>query len=202
MDLLDEGMVPDDFISNCPKASTSPRRCFSQSRNEARGHPGPEWGFDPVYGKLRPQNPPIPFSFSLTANSARSRTLKTVLERARAHGLGLPVKYRGPGTCGQCFVTARPEDCLGPVSDPERFLLSPERLARGERLACQARLRGSGAIYSLGSDEIDVSFKTGISGAFPVDAAIDRLVIPRLELLADCGRPRRGGLLPRPFIIR
>ena len=86
---------------------------------------------------------------------------KTVLEAARALGIELPSDCGGQGTCGKCRISARPEDCLGPVSDQERLVLSPEQLARGQRLACQAHIRGSGVIYSLASDQIDVSFKTG-----------------------------------------
>jgi uncharacterized 2Fe-2S/4Fe-4S cluster protein (DUF4445 family) len=113
--------------------------------------------------------------------------LQTVSEAARSHGIGIQSDCGGQGICGKCLIAADPENCLGPVSGEERAWLSPDQLARGERLACQARIRGSGVIYSLVSDQIDVSFKTGISGAFPVDAAIDRLVIPRLELPANCG---------------
>ncbi|MGO9621136.1 MAG: ASKHA domain-containing protein [Desulfobaccales bacterium] len=113
--------------------------------------------------------------------------LQTVLEAARSHGIEIQSDCGGQAICGKCLIAAHPENCLGPVSGEERSLLSPDQLARGERLACQARIRGSGVIDSLISDQIDVSFKTGISGAFPVDAAIDRLVIPGLELRANCG---------------
>ncbi len=113
--------------------------------------------------------------------------LQTVLEAARVHGIELQSDCGGQGTCGKCRITAHPGNCLGPVSGAERELLAPDQLASGERLACQAHIRGSGVIYSLASEQIDVSFKTGISGAFPADAAVARLILPRLELPANCG---------------
>jgi uncharacterized 2Fe-2S/4Fe-4S cluster protein (DUF4445 family) len=146
----------------------------------------PQCGFDP-FMETQAHAPSHSILFQPYGKLCEVEDLQTVLEAARGHGIELPSDCGGQGTCGKCLIAAHPENCLGPVSEAERSLLSPDRLARGERLACQARLKGSGVIYSLFSDQIDVSCKTGISGAFPVDAAIDRLVIPRLELPAGCG---------------
>lgn len=111
---------------------------------------------------------------------------QTVLEAASRHGVGLPSECGGQGTCGKCRISAQPRNCLAPLTEEERTLLSPEELARGERLACQARIKGSGVIYSHTADHVEVSAKTGISATFPADPAVERLSIARLELPAAC----------------
>ncbi len=146
----------------------------------------PQGGFDSFMETPAPE-PSHTILFQPYGQQGEVEDQQTVLEAARALGIEIPSDCGGQGTCGKCLIAARREDCLGPVSDQERSVLSPEQLARGQRLACQARIKGSGVIYSLASDQIDVSFKTGISGAFPADAAIERLVIPSLKLHANCG---------------
>ncbi len=137
----------------------------------------PQCGFDP-FMETQAHAPSHSILFQPYGKLCEVEDLQTVMEAARGHGIELPSDCGGQGTCGKCLIAAHPENCLGPVSEAERSWLSPDRLARGERLACQARLKGSGVIYSLFSDQIDVSCKTGISGAFPVDRPSSAWLFP------------------------
>ena len=53
-------------------------------------------------------------------------------------GLRLPAECKGRGECDTCAVRVREgATLLSGLTDAERVCLSPERLAAGERLACQ-----------------------------------------------------------------
>jgi uncharacterized 2Fe-2S/4Fe-4S cluster protein (DUF4445 family) len=111
---------------------------------------------------------------------------QTVLDAARHHGVSVQSDCGGEGSCGKCIVSAYPRESLSPVGAEERSLLSAEQVARGDRLACQARIVGPGIIDVHGSDQVDVSAKTGIAGTFPADSAVKRIVVPKLELPPLC----------------
>jgi uncharacterized 2Fe-2S/4Fe-4S cluster protein (DUF4445 family) len=61
----------------------------------------------------------------------------TLLECARQLGVGLISLCCGAGSCGRCIVQIIEGDISDPVPDEGEFL-SPEQLAKGYRLACQA----------------------------------------------------------------
>lgn len=66
-------------------------------------------------------------------------------DAAKRLGLRLPAECEGRGECDTCAVVV--EDgatLLSALTTAERERLSPERLAAGERLACQARVEHGG----------------------------------------------------------
>lgn len=66
-------------------------------------------------------------------------------EAAKRMGVRLPAECAGQGQCDTCAVII--EDgmmLLSGLTDAERERLSSERLASGERLACQTRIERSG----------------------------------------------------------
>lgn len=68
-----------------------------------------------------------------------------VWDAAKRMGVRLPAECAGKGECDTCAVIV--EDGMGVLSsltDAERERLSPERLAAGERLACQTRIERAG----------------------------------------------------------
>jgi uncharacterized 2Fe-2S/4Fe-4S cluster protein (DUF4445 family) len=64
----------------------------------------------------------------------------TLLDCARQLGVGLVNLYGGTGSCNRCIVQVVEGDVSEPVPDKGE-ILSPEQLATGYRLACQARCR-------------------------------------------------------------
>ena len=68
---------------------------------------------------------------------------QTVLGAARSLGVEIPLECGGLGQCDSCAVVIESgADGLSDLTEGERAYLSPERLAVGARLACQARLLG------------------------------------------------------------
>jgi ferredoxin len=68
-----------------------------------------------------------------------------LLDAARRLGVRLPVECGGRGQCDTCAVVIEEGATLvSALTDPERTRLSPERLAAGERLACQTRIERGG----------------------------------------------------------
>lgn len=68
-----------------------------------------------------------------------------VWDAAKRMGVRLPAECAGKGQCDTCAVII--EDgmsVLSSLTDAEREHLSPERLAAGERLACQTRIERGG----------------------------------------------------------
>ncbi|HEY5506150.1 MAG TPA: ASKHA domain-containing protein, partial [Coriobacteriia bacterium] len=79
-----------------------------------------------------------------TADVAPGTTVRAAAELA---GVDLASPCGGLGTCGRCVVSA-----TGDVEDPRRdelTLLTTEALARGTRLACQARVAGDVTVRPL-----------------------------------------------------
>jgi ferredoxin len=66
-------------------------------------------------------------------------------EAAKRLGVRLPAECEGRGECDTCAVVIEQgATLLSALTAPERERLSPERLAAGERLACQARVEHGG----------------------------------------------------------
>ena len=62
-------------------------------------------------------------------------------------GVRLPAECEGRGQCDTCAVVVEQgATLLSGLTDAERKILSPERLAAGERLACQAKIEHGGDI--------------------------------------------------------
>ena len=66
-------------------------------------------------------------------------------DAAKRLGARLPAECGGKGECDTCaVVVVEGATLLSSLTDAERRLLSPERLAEGERLACQAKIERGG----------------------------------------------------------
>jgi ferredoxin len=64
---------------------------------------------------------------------------------AKRLGVRLPADCAGRGECDTCAVVVEEgATLLSSLTDAERVRLSPERLAAGERLACQAKVERGG----------------------------------------------------------
>src|SRR4051794_7244718 len=62
-------------------------------------------------------------------------------DAAKRLGVRLPAECEGRGECDTCSVIVREgATLLSSLTNAERVRLSPERLAAGERLACQAKV--------------------------------------------------------------
>src|SRR5918912_386708 len=70
-----------------------------------------------------------------------------LLDAARRMGVRLPAECGGRGECDTCAVVVEEgATLLSGLTDAERVRLSPERLAAGERLACQAKAERGGKL--------------------------------------------------------
>jgi ferredoxin len=66
-------------------------------------------------------------------------------DAAKRLGLRLPAECEGRGECDTCAVIVREgATLLSGLTSAERARLSPERLAAGERLACQTKIERAG----------------------------------------------------------
>ncbi|HEY0079473.1 MAG TPA: 2Fe-2S iron-sulfur cluster-binding protein [Pyrinomonadaceae bacterium] len=66
-------------------------------------------------------------------------------DAAKRMGVRLPAECNGRGECDTCAVIVlEGATLLSGLTDAERERLSPERLASGERLACQAKIEHGG----------------------------------------------------------
>ena len=62
-------------------------------------------------------------------------------------GVRLPAECEGRGQCDTCAVVVEQgPTLLSGLTDAERKILSPERLASGERLSCQAKIEHGGDV--------------------------------------------------------
>ena len=62
-------------------------------------------------------------------------------------GVRLPAECEGRGECDTCaVVVSEGATLLSGLTDAERKILSPERLAAGERLSCQAKVERGGDV--------------------------------------------------------
>jgi ferredoxin len=68
-------------------------------------------------------------------------------DAAKRLGVRLPAECEGRGECDTCAVVVREgATLLSSLTNAERERLSPERLAAGERLACQAKVVRAGVL--------------------------------------------------------
>ena len=68
-------------------------------------------------------------------------------DAAKRLGVRLPAECEGRGECDTCAVIVRAgATLLSDLTNAERERLSPERLAAGERLACQAKVERGGTL--------------------------------------------------------
>jgi ferredoxin len=66
-------------------------------------------------------------------------------DAAKRLGVRLPAECEGRGECDTCAVVVEEgATLLSGLTDAERVRLSPERLAAGERLACQTKVEHAG----------------------------------------------------------
>ena len=85
--------------------------------------------------------------------SIQANADETVLDSMRRAGESLYAPCAGRGICGKCRIIARGE--LTAPADAERDHLSPDELAAGVRLACQARIAGDVTIQAAGPGPSD-----------------------------------------------
>jgi len=70
-----------------------------------------------------------------------------LLDAARRLGVRVPTECGGRGECDTCAVVVEEgATLLSSLTDAERTRLSPERLAAGERLACQSKAEVGGEL--------------------------------------------------------
>ena len=68
-------------------------------------------------------------------------------DAAKRLGVRLPAECQGRGECDTCAVIVEQgATLLSSLTEAERVRLSPERLAAGERLACQAKIEHGGEL--------------------------------------------------------
>ena len=68
-------------------------------------------------------------------------------DAAKRLGVRLPAECQGRGECDTCAVNVEQGmELLSALTDAEREHLSPERLAAGERLACQTKVERGGEL--------------------------------------------------------
>ena len=68
-------------------------------------------------------------------------------DAAKRLGVRLPAECQGRGECDTCAVgVEQGMELLSSLTDAERERLSPERLAAGERLACQTKVERGGEL--------------------------------------------------------
>lgn len=70
-----------------------------------------------------------------------------LLDAAKRLGVSLPTECGGRGECDTCAVVVEEgATLLSSLTEAERARLSPERLAAGERLACQTKVERGGEV--------------------------------------------------------
>jgi len=70
-----------------------------------------------------------------------------LLDAAKRLGVRLPTECGGRGECDTCAVIVEEgATLLSSLTEAERARLSPQRLAAGERLACQAKVERGGEV--------------------------------------------------------
>ncbi|MBC7910866.1 MAG: (2Fe-2S)-binding protein [Pyrinomonadaceae bacterium] len=71
-------------------------------------------------------------------------------DAAKRLGVRLPAECEGRGECDTCAVIVKQgATLLSSLTQAERERLSPERLAAGERLACQAKIEHGGELVLI-----------------------------------------------------
>src|SRR5205823_5909890 len=112
-------------------------------------------------------------------------------DAAKRLGVHLPTECEGRGECDTCAVIVREgATLLSALTDAERARLSPERLAAGERLACQTKIERGGTLVfepvpvterAETTEEVKKDFSTDFRG-LPLQEQLATLV--ELEAIA------------------
>ncbi|MDX9819041.1 MAG: 2Fe-2S iron-sulfur cluster-binding protein, partial [Desulfococcus multivorans] len=112
---------------------------------------------------------------------AVSGTDSTIMEAALIYGLPMRFDCGGKGVCGKCLVVTEPPENMGPITDAERRILSPEQLKEGQRLACQAVVRGHVRVTVPEQmiDSSEVRGKDGVSGSYAANPLVSRIFLPK-----------------------
>jgi uncharacterized 2Fe-2S/4Fe-4S cluster protein (DUF4445 family) len=107
----------------------------------------------------------------------------TISEAASNSNVPLRADCGSKGLCGKCRVIADPSKSLSPLSEPELDIFSPGELKKSFRLACQTRIRGRATVTipEQMAESGEARGKTGLSGSYPVDPMVERIVLPKEE---------------------
>ena len=107
---------------------------------------------------------------------AESEAGELVIHAAAAAGVNISRHCGGAGTCGKCRVSATDgEEFLSPLTITEKKLLKKEEIDSGVRLACCARISGSGTLRVIDPvDDPGSRILEGTSGRPVADWSPDR----------------------------
>ena len=94
-------------------------------------------------------------------------------DELRSYGFSPDMPCGGRGQCGKCLVWA--ESGLDEPTDREREYLSPDRLARGVRLACQAHITGAVRVRLTPPNIVSQICTEGEDRPLGTDPLFDRL---------------------------
>lgn len=108
-------------------------------------------------------------------------TESTIMDAAAIYNIPMRFDCGGKGVCGKCRVVPEPPESLGPLTDTERQILSPEQLAEGQRLACQAFVRGDVRVTIPEQllDSSEVRGKDGVDGSYPANPMVTRIFLSK-----------------------
>lgn len=109
----------------------------------------------------------ITVRFEPEGTEAAASASVLISEAAHAAGVPLHLPCGGRGRCGKCRVTVLAGQVCEPTAE-EQELLDPEDLARGVRLACQARLESDAVV--------EVPLETRVIGTKALDGDLVRPV--------------------------
>ena len=120
-----------------------------------------------------------PTGLSVTADSE-----STILEVATSREIPIRSDCGGKGLCGKCRVIAEPVESLSSLTASESELLPSHQVATAYRLACQSLIKGPlrVTIPAQLADSQEARGKTGISGTYPLDPLVERLVLPQDQI--------------------
>ncbi len=93
-------------------------------------------------------------------------------------GIVIESTCAGIGTCAKCKVNIK--DGVSPPAKVEAQLLTPQELAKGVRLSCQARLTGDSVCVIPQESLIfgDQIMTEGPRGRFPLDPGVKKILVP------------------------
>jgi ferredoxin len=127
-------------------------------------------------------------------------------DAAKRLGVRLPAECEGRGECDTCAVVVEAgATLLSSLTEAERKLLSPERLAAGERLACQAKVERGGELVlrpvpvterAETTDEAVKDFRKEFK-----EMPLDRKIATLAELEAVTMFQTLGTIMNLPFTI-
>jgi uncharacterized 2Fe-2S/4Fe-4S cluster protein (DUF4445 family) len=104
---------------------------------------------------------------------------KTLQEMGVDHSIEIRADCGGMGICGKCRVLVHPKVNFTLPTQAELDVLTPDQMADGSRLACQARAIGNGTvtIHDTLAESAETRGKTGITGSYPADPMTRRLTV-------------------------